>query len=248
MNYVLEFFQTLCFGNFALGIFLFTVVINVILSPTNIKQQKSMAKQARLRPKMEELKEKYGDDRMKYSTAVNELNQQEGVNPMGGCLPMLLKMIVLLFVYNGVLQIVNSGEKGSGFSLFGLDLLETPKFNIDIINHWQPIWIIPILCFLASFGSTIISNINQKHINPDMANQGGSMKLMLFIMPVFSLIIAFGVPGAVGFYWICSNIVNTAIQLVVSNIYSADKIIAKETAESGIKRRKYEREKMKQGE
>ena len=246
------------FQNYALTILVFTVLVNVCLSPLSIKQQKSQAKQAKLRPKLEALKEKCGDDKMKYQTAMQDLYQRENVSMTGGCLPMIIRMVLLIGVYNAIrmmLQnygvdftagdtVIEDEAVSQSFMLFGLDLAQTPKFSIDIFEDFQVIWIIPILSGVAAFLTSQLSMLQQKHINPQSAEMGGSMKGVMLIMPLFSIWIAFSVPAAVGYYWICSNLVNMAITLIVNYAFAPNKIVAKETAKSGLERRKEEREKI----
>lgn len=241
-QYILKFFNSF-FGNYSVAIFIFTIIINLVLIPLNIKQQKSSAKQARLKPKLDELKEKYGDDRVKLNTATTELYQREQVSIAGGCLPMLIRMPILMGVYFAVRKLVE--EKNTDFMLFRfIDLSEKPSFSIDIINEARWIWIIPFLSFITSIFSMYISNKQQKINNPQMQSGGNSMMTMMLIFPLISLWITFSVEGAVGFYWVCSNIVNTGIQLLINKYFSVDKIIAKETAEKGIKRRKFEKQRI----
>ncbi|MBQ7129285.1 MAG: YidC/Oxa1 family membrane protein insertase [Clostridia bacterium] len=240
-----EFFQS-----YPVAIFVFTLIVNMALIPFNIKQQKNMAKQARLRPKLEALKEKFGEDRMKYQSAMQELYQKENISPTGGCLPMIIRMVILMMVFYSVNMIIyGSATRGakiasqidvSYFNLFGLDLSQTPHFSTDVINAFNSTWLIPIICFLAQMLSMFISNRQQAKNNPQMASQGGSMKIMMFTMPVISLIFTFQVTCATGFYWICSSVVNTVILLIVNHFYSADKILAKEMIEEGISRRQKE--------
>ncbi len=231
-QYILGFFNSIT-GSYAAAILIFTVLLNIALSPLNIKQQKSTAKQARLRPKLDALKEKYGDDRVKMANAQQELYQNENISPTGGCLPLIVRMIILLGVYRAVYAQV--ADKSINFNLFGLDLSVNPSIS-DI--DW--IWIIPILSGLTSLVSMLISNHQQKKANPAMAQAGGTMMGMMLFMPIFSVYIAFQMQAAVGYYWIISNIVNTIIQQIVNHYYSANKILAVETAEEAIKRRKYE--------
>lgn len=239
----------LLFQSYPIAIFVFTLIVNLALIPFNIKQQKNMAKQARLRPKLEALKEKFGDDKMKYQSAMQELYQKENVSPTGGCLPMLIRMVILMMVFYSVNVIIyGSSTRGkinpqidhSFLKIFGLDLAQTPHFSTDVINAFELTWLIPIICFSAQMLSMFVSNKQQAKNNPQMASQGGSMKIMLFTMPVISLIFTFQVPCATGFYWICSSVVNTVIMLIVNHFYSADKISAKEMIEEGSLRRKKE--------
>lgn len=90
--------------DYGIAIILFTLFLKIILFPTAIKQQKSMAANARLAAKQRELQKKYGNDKAKLNEEVSKLYQKEGVNPMGGCLSSLLPMLLLLGVYCAVIN------------------------------------------------------------------------------------------------------------------------------------------------
>ncbi len=90
--------------DYGIAIILFTLFLKIILFPTAIKQQKSMAANARLAAKQRELQKKYGNDKAKINEEVSKLYQKEGVNPMGGCLSSLLPMLLLLGVYYAVIN------------------------------------------------------------------------------------------------------------------------------------------------
>lgn len=254
-SWFLEFLCNL-FQSYPIAIIVFTIVVNVALVPFNIKQQKNMAKQSRLRPKLEALKEKCGNDNVKYQNEMTELYQKEGISPTGGCLPMIIRLAIIMLVYYGLLDILNistnaAGERVMGesavpaayFNLFGLDLRMSPHFSTDIIEMLTKdfTWVIPIVCFAAQMMSMIISTRQQNKTNPQASGQEGCMKSTMFIMPVFSLVFTFQVTCALGFYWIFSSIVNTAITLIVNNFYSADKILAKEMLAEGKARREKEK-------
>ena len=90
------------FQNFGIAIIVFTVVIKLVLFPFSIKQQKSMAGTARLSKKQKELQEKYGNNRQLLQEEMNKLYEKEGVKPMGGCLTMIVPMLVLFGVFYAV--------------------------------------------------------------------------------------------------------------------------------------------------
>ena len=90
--------------DYGIAIILFTLFLKIILFPTAIKQQKSMAANARLAAKQRELQKKYGNDKAKLNEEVSKLYQKEGVNPMGGWLSSLLPMLLLLGVYYAVIN------------------------------------------------------------------------------------------------------------------------------------------------
>ena len=289
LGMVLQWFSTLFGGNFAGAVFFFTLLINLIMLPLTIKSQKSSANQARIKPKLDALKKKCGDDKVKYNQEMQELYQRENVSTTGGCLPMIIRLLIMFGVYEvitsplrylagvdasiisdalatvkdmgyaitrGDIQLVSLIETGAvelsgidlsslhsvSFDLFGLDLTETPKFAFNIFSGaFQPIWLIPIASFVTSIVSSVISMAMQKKTNPDAPNMAG----MMLTMPIMSLVIAFSVPGAVGFYWAVSNLISTGIQTVVQLFYSPAKIIAREQLSAMMLKDKKEKETIK---
>lgn len=279
MGWILKHLCNFCGGNFAVSIMLFTIVVNLLMLPLTIKTQVTQSKQARLKPKLDAIKKKCGDDRQKYSQEMSELYTREGVSMGGGCLPMLIRMFFITGVYSVVMNplrymmgidssvvqtaltenslnraidlipLINAEQiaaipssmiEGYSFNLFGLDLAQFPNFSWNIAKGWQPIWIIPIISFLTSLASGFLSSKMQKKMNPDSPNMMG----LMLVMPIFSLWLAFTVPGAVGFYWICSNVVMTGLQIAVQLIYNPSRIIANEQAREIIKQAQVESQKI----
>ena len=100
LGWVLENISSIFGGNFAAAVFVFTLLINVLLIPLSIKSQKSMVQQTRIKPKLDDLKKRYGDDKKKYTEAMQKLYQDEGVSLAGGgCLPMILRLVLMLSIY-----------------------------------------------------------------------------------------------------------------------------------------------------
>lgn len=279
LGWILKQLSILCGGNFAAAVLIFTLLVNLLMLPLTIKSQKSTAQQARLKPKLDALKKKCGDDKAKYQQATQELYSKEGVSMASGCLPLIIRMLFMMGVYFAVmspltyiiginkdiikeamsannlkreLELIGLIQQGAvpgipadtiqsiSFHLFGLDLSQTPQFSLDIFHGFQTIWIIPIVSFVTSMLSSIISLAVQKKANPDAPN----MATMMLMMPIFSLWIAFSVPGAVGFYWACSNIISGGLQAAVQFFYSPAKIIASEQSKAIIKRYNEEKNKM----
>ncbi len=272
MGYVLKFFSDLCGGNFALAVLIFTVLVNLLMLPLTIKSQKATAKQAMLKPKMDALKKKYGNDQVKYNTALQELYKRENVSMSGGCLPMILRLVFMMGVYSVVLsplthltsvdaatikaamesagntvremQLVSLVQQGAvaeipasvlgnlDFTFLGINLTETPKFTLDFVNGFKVIWWIPIISFATSMLTSLVTLAIQKKANPGQKTMSG----MMLTMPIMSLIIAFTVPGAVGFYWACSNLVAGATQAFSQIVYSPNKLVAEEQANFVLKR------------
>ena len=89
-------------GNFGVAIILFTLVFKILLFPSSVKQQKSMAANARIQAKQRELQKKYASNKQKYNEEVQKLYQKENVSPFGGCLTSLLPMFVMLGIFYSV--------------------------------------------------------------------------------------------------------------------------------------------------
>lgn len=104
LSYVMRFIMGIFGNNFAVTILMFTVLINVLMIPLSIKSQKSTVQQIKIRPKLDALKRKYGDDRQKFAMAQQQLYKDENVSMSGGCLPMLLRLVFLMSIFYLVTQ------------------------------------------------------------------------------------------------------------------------------------------------
>lgn len=104
MGFILEWLSGICGGSFTLSVFIFTLIVNIAVLPLTIKSQKSSAKQSMLKPKLDALKQKYGDDKVKYNQAMQELYQRENVSLSGGCLPMIIRLVFVMAVYYAVID------------------------------------------------------------------------------------------------------------------------------------------------
>ena len=285
LSYVLRFLMGIFSNNFAISIFVFTLVINLCMIPLTIKSQKSSMQQTRIKPKLEALKEKYGDDKQKYNTAMQELYQRENVSMGGGCLPMIFRLLFLMSIYYLVLgpitylttvdaETVKSVATAIGnikiennlrldldviaaikapgfvapagietqvneilsavnqinFNFFGIDLTSVPKFTPNL-SKAEINWIIPFLSFAGAIFASILSIRTQKKSNPGGPNMTG----MMLFMPIISLVIAFGAPCGLGFYWACSSFISAIIQEGVQHFYGPYRMIAKDRAKNIIK-------------
>ena len=279
MGYILKFFAGIVGNNFAAAVFIFTVVVNLVMIPLTIKSQKSTVQQMRIRPKLDEIKKRCGDDKQKYTREKQELYQRENVSMSGGCLPLILRMVFMMGIYYAVVNplryicgvsksvidaavktmevarpielipLIKAGEVETipaevldsiNFNFLGIDLTQQPHFSLDF-SKAELIWIIPFLSFAAQMAASIVSLRIQKKQNPDAPNMSG----MLLTMPIISLVIGFGFPGALGFYWACSAIVSGVIQTVISLKYGPNVLIAKEQTKEVYTRFKNEQNRKK---
>jgi YidC/Oxa1 family membrane protein insertase len=111
----------------------------------------------------------------------------------------------------------------SGFNTFGVDLLAIPS-EYGLFSGYI---LIPVFCFL----SNVLSQIIMQKVNKNQMQQQGCMKVMLYVLPLFSAYIAYSVPAAVGFYWIISAVFSLVQSVLLAKMYGVDKITAKSEAQ-----------------
>ncbi len=157
LSILLKWLMGLFGGNFAIAVFLFTLVANLVLIPLSIKSQKSTIQQTRIKPKLDELKKRYGDDKQKYNQAMQQLYSEEGVSMSGGCLPMILRLIFMMSIFylltrpltylvNGATADVISNmiktfdlKKGASELQVIKELIKAPKAFPEITNQLKHI-------------------------------------------------------------------------------------------------------------
>ncbi len=375
-------------NNYLLTIFLFTFLVRLILFPIYMKQQKSSLDRARLAPRLERLQKKYGNDRQKLMQKQQELYDRHGVKMTGGCLPMLLSMLVLFgvigVIYSPLTKLdivpepvsmiskqaiieyrIEGGLEGDNLKQFKMDLsgyygelrvmtyvntyeeeeykakygdvvrnkiidkIENPSYTdlnyglkltgdnkitkeeflthnaadpdlennnyskyleyykktylVDddgnalgdnagdyfynemyvmseqftigsmnfLKNPWNEkgfgginiLWLIPLISGASAF---LVSFISTRYSKRSMPNQPGSGCMtggMMIYMPAISLFIAFGVPGAVGIYWIMSNLFSIIQTVVLNKMYDPAKARAEAEKELQVRRRKKQEDK-----
>lgn len=322
-------------GNYGVAIILFTVLIKAVLMPLTVKQQRSMMKTQKLQPLLNEIQQKYANDKEKLSMETMKVYQKYKVSPMSGCLPLLIQLPILMALYwvvQGPItylmgmpkdeswRVINAlkewGEShpdiitsflsdikmtsldqlleggyttikryeiqiaklmqnypeivdnhwivGSGktlevinFNFLGIDLSQTPNlgalFNLVLgrVNGLTAsvavMWIIPILSGVSSFASLKLSQKMQPQ-QPVQRDANGEeksdpMKSMNLFMPFISAWFAFTLPAAIGLYWVVSNLLQMAQQLVLTKVIKID--LTEEQIEGEIVNVKKNRKKRK---
>ena len=98
----------ICGGSYALALIVFTLLTKVILFPLSYKGKKGMMQMNTMQAEMARLQKQYGNNRVKYNEEVQKLYEREGVNPMSGCLPMILSMAILIIMFNAMRMVANN--------------------------------------------------------------------------------------------------------------------------------------------
>lgn len=179
-------------GNWGLAIILLTLTVKLLLFKLSETSYKSMARMRKLTPRLKALKERYGDDRQRMNQAMMELYKEEKVNPMGGCLPMVIQVPIFLALYWSLLE--------------NVELRQASFLWIRDLSAMDPYYILPIL-----MGASML--IQQK-LNPAPTDPMQA-KVMMVLPLVFSVFFAF-FPAGLVLYWVANNSLSIAQQWIIT--------------------------------
>ena len=282
-------------NSYGVALILFTLVIKLIMLPFQMKSKKSMMRMSRVSGQMQELQKRYAKNQAKLQEEMQKLYEEEGVNPMSGCLWSFLPLPILMALYSIIRQpithfmmlskdvlqtvvqsVADAGvdltnivmmDKATGapalkdglyqmaaygqinlvkavqemglstpdgwfnvnYKFLGLDLTATPwEYVKSFTFTWAVIGVIliPILAGLSQF---VFSKLTMKTQPQAYAAGGASMKSMMYMMPLFSVYIAFVMPAALGVYWIAQSVFSLIQEAILNKTLSA-KMEAEEEA------------------
>jgi YidC/Oxa1 family membrane protein insertase len=210
-------------GNFGLAILLLTVILKLLFFPLANKSYRSMARMKELQPKIMALKERYSDDKLKMNQEVMELYKREKINPMAGCLPMLIQIPVFFALYKvlfvtiemrhapffGWIHDLSAPDPTTIFNLFGLIPWTPPSFLM--IGAW------PII-----MGGTMLL---QQKISPPPADPVQAKMFML--LPVIFTVFLAQFPAGLVIYWAWNNILTIAQQWTIMHLEKKHKASSK---------------------
>ena len=186
-------------GNWGWSIIALTVIVKAIFFPLSAASYRSMAKMRKIGPKMQALKEKHGEDRQAMSQAMMKLYKDEQVNPMGGCLPILVQMPVFIALYWVLLESV--------------ELRHAPWILwIHDLSQMDPYFILPLIMGASMFVQQLLSP------PPPDPMQAKVMKLMPVIFTVFFL----WFPAGLVLYWVTNNILSITQQWYITRKIEAE--------------------------
>lgn len=274
-------------NSYGVALILFTLVIKLIMLPFQMKSKKSMMRMSRVSGQMQDLQKRYAKNQAKFQEEMQKLYEEEGVNPMSGCLWSFLPLPILMALYSiirqpithfmmlskDVLQTVVQSVADAGVDLtnivmmdkvtgapalkdglyqmaaygqinlvkavqemglstpdgwfnvnykfLGLDLTATPwEYVKSFTFTWAVIGVIliPILAGLSQF---VFSKLTMKTQPQADAAGGASMKSMMYMMPLFSVYIAFIMPAALGVYWIAQSVFSLIQEAILNKTFSA---------------------------
>jgi YidC/Oxa1 family membrane protein insertase len=195
--------QTAGFPNYGIAIVLMTILVKLLLYPITAKQIKSTKAMMEIQPKMKAIQTRYKDDKVMLNQKLAELYKEEGVNPLAGCLPLIIQMPIMIGIFYGVRDFHYAGP--SGF------------LWMQSISQPDPMYILPVLSALTTL-------IQSKQTMPDTSSPQN--KIMLYFMPLFIGYISLEFPAGLVLYWVVMNIMQIIQQGIINSKEKA--LLAKE--------------------
>ena len=183
----------LIFGNWGWSIIMLTVLIKIVFFKLSEASYKSMAKMKKLTPRMTALKERYGDDKKQFSEALMKIYKEEKVNPLGGCLPILIQIPVFIALYWVIIESV--------------EMRHAPFIGwIADLSSADPLYILPVLMGISMYA--------QQKLNPAPTDPMQA-KIFLALPFVFTFLFA-TFPSGLVLYWVTNNVLSIAQQYVIN--------------------------------
>jgi len=197
-------------GNYGWSIILLTVGIRVVFYPINKRQAEAMKAMQRIQPELKKLQEKYKDDREQLNKEMMELYRRHKVNPLSGCLPMLLQLPVFLGLYNGLMQAIEL--RHAPFVGWVTDLSQPDRLGSLAIPFVSPPGI-PVLTLLMG-----VSMVVQQRMTP--ASGDPMQQRMMMFLPVVFTVMFVNFPSGLVLYWFANNVMSIAQQMATNRAKS----------------------------
>jgi len=231
-NLLLFFYQLL--GNQTIvAVAVLTLLMRLLLTPLTLNQQKSARKQQELQPKLRELQEKYKNDRDRLSQEQLKLYRESGINPMGGCLPLLIQLPLMIGLYQAIIRALAATPLGLldlpqhiyrwvGTSFSTLPPLQSQFLWMDLALP-DPYYVLPVLVVVTSW-------LQQKLISRTTAGMGGGdsqaeamTQSMQVTMPLFMGFISMSYASGLSVYFVVSNLAGIVQYLLFQKPSAAGK-------------------------
>jgi len=185
-------------GNYGIVIIIITIITKILFWPLGNKSYKSMKEMQKVQPKMAEIKERYKDDKQKMNAAVMELYKTHKINPLGGCLPVVIQIPVFIAFY----QLLS----------YAIELRHAPFFGwIQDLSAKDPYYITPII-----MGATMVL---QQKMTPAMGDP--LQQKMMLLMPVVFTFLFLNFPSGLVIYWLFNNILSIGQQYYINKAPAA---------------------------
>ncbi len=191
--------------NYGIDIILLTILIKIIFYPLSVKSYKSMKEMQKTQPILAKLKEKYKDDKAKLNQEIMELYKKKGINPMGGCLPMVIQIPVFFALYRALSAAI---ELRHAPFMFWINDLSAPEdlFTMHVAGFALPIRILPLVMG--------VTQVIQQKMTPTSVDP--MQEKIMLAMPIVFTFIFWGFPSGLVLYWLVNNVISIAQQYYIN--------------------------------
>jgi YidC/Oxa1 family membrane protein insertase len=180
-------------GNYGLSILVLTFLVRLIVFPLTWKQQQSTQRMQEIQPEMMKIRKKYEKNPQKMQEETMKLFQKHNINPMAGCLPLLIQIPVLFAFYQAIM---------------GNEHIKESSFLYLQLGSPDPYFILPLIAAFTTYLQFIVTG----------AQSNPQMKVMVWIMPVMIFFLAYQFPSALSLYWVYGNIFTIAQSLILQKL------------------------------
>jgi YidC/Oxa1 family membrane protein insertase len=205
------------------AIILFTLIVKIVTLPLSLQQARSMKATQELQPELQKLQKKYAKDKEKLAQAQMELYREHGINPLGGCWPMLIQFPILIGLYQALYKLASTGEI-VGQRFLWIPDLAFPNREVGIKWVWPASpefigWaaaafylILPVLTVATQIAMQRMTTSSTASKDPQQA----AMQQTMLIMPFMFGFITLQVPAGLTLYWVTSNIFSMIQQYFIT--------------------------------
>jgi len=200
IEYVIVFLYQNVVQSYGVVIILLTIIVRIVLTPLTISQTRSMAKMQKMQPKLKEIQKKYKDNKQKIQEKTMEFYKENNVNPLAGCLPLLLQMPIFFALFQALRS---PSERVTG-------IVESFKFLWMDLNQPDPYYVLVILMVATMFLTTKMTTTDPKQ------------SIITYVMPVVFGFISIRLPSGILVYWVTTNVWSIGQQWIVNRWVKRD--------------------------
>lgn len=215
LNVLVYFYETIAFHDFGIAIILITLLIRLILYPFFHKGAKQQMLMQRLQPKIKKLQELHKDNKEKQAQELMALYKEHGVNPFSAILLLLIQLPILLSLYRIILSGLGTGMLTGLYSFIPAPQTINSMF-LGFINLQQKSLTLVVLAGIAQYFQARLAIYRNPQGDGALSPAEKIGRQMAFIAPIFTVLIFYNLPAAVGLYWLFSSLFSVIQQLIVN--------------------------------
>ena len=218
---IYHFLESIGYPSYGLAIVLMTIIIKIVLFPLTKKQIESTRAMMKIQPKMDEIRKKYKNDPTRLNQELAKLYKENNMNPLAGCLPLLIQMPILFGMYYSIRGLKDHHEVLGSF-LWVPEISKSTNEIIEGLSFTDPQYLLAfVLPIVSAFTTYIQAKQTMPKKNPNDKQQDGVMgmmqgQMMTYFMPLLIGVWSITFPSALVIYWITMNIMQIAQQAYVN--------------------------------